>query len=334
MQDEPSSQTPLSERIQLAKSKYDARLYNEAADVYVDCVDEIIAKYGDTSMEYVDVVLPYSVSLFRYAQDLAKLQILKKANEIAMQRERAESKANSSYSNVISNLSDEEDDEEEEEEEENAEEGSTVRDKLNSDDTTPEELINTAWAYMDSVRGVVSERLKEDPQNTSLKLKLAKAYANLGDMDSELEQFDIAIQDYKSALDYLQDKPLIADMNVQIAICLMYLGRENETLPFYEAAEQALKDYSITLQDSDESKQDVLASLEDIRIRIEEIKTKNKEKIDRELHQQFSGVSSSTGSSGTEKVVHILQPKRKGDKRPLEVDSTTQEEDSKKPRKQ
>ncbi|KAG8922617.1 hypothetical protein FRC02_011737 [Tulasnella sp. 418] len=232
--------------------------YEEAVSAYASALELLTEKYGDGAPESADVLFMYGKALLENAISQAGV-LGKEEAENALKGEK-EAMAGPSTSKakgpVIHFSGDEPDDEPEQDEavdlfanaaaqhETNDAEGE--EEEAEGAEEEPEDDFNAAWEVLELARSLYAKQDSEEA-----KLKLADVYMALGDVSTETEKFDQAVNDYTSGLQLkLQLLPFysrqVADAHYRLSMVLdLTPGRLSHAI---EHAEKALQSVDARLE--------------------------------------------------------------------------------------
>ncbi|BFZ65141.1 hypothetical protein YB2330_006304 [Saitoella coloradoensis] len=311
--------TPLDSLLAQASKLYALRSYPEAADKYAEAAALSAELHGEGSVENADVLFLYGRALFHVA--VGRSEVLGGAAPGAGDEEEEED--------------DDDDDDEQEEQEQGAEgaEEAEVKDdaeqRQQEDEEPPKDDFEQAWELLDLARVLYTKTLitsaptdapdtaltpsNFDASTRSIRERLAETYDLLGEVSLESENFDQAVLDLTSALEYKQalygngegeeqneqEQGILSEAYFKLALAYEFASGEGARAAAIENIEAAIAGVKACLaaasnDDGDKKKtQRLEENLKDLEAKLEELKTEpTNEDEEKDLEGLRSGIRS------------------------------------------
>ncbi|GAA5867029.1 hypothetical protein JCM3774_003760 [Rhodotorula dairenensis] len=355
--------------------------WNDACDQLAQAVEQATAKYGDLAPENVEPLILYGKALLGSA--IAQSAVLGGAapgadeagSEAAGGAGAATAASSSSSSGPAASSSaaarpskpnfhfggDAEDDDDDDDGGEDAGEGGPGEDEQSGDEDEGgaaqggdrEDDLESAFQVLDMARATLEKQVDAagastaDEQDTlkGKKERLAEVHRLLGDVATESEQFDNAVEEYTSALDlltaqYAPSNRALSELHMLIALALDFVPNANErAVAHAEKAKKVLLLKLDELERVDEGNRDDKAKREiedikglmgDVDMKIEDLKTvpvapaptATDTALEAFLRQSSAAAASTSGAGEVHDLTSLVKKKKK----PVPAPGVVQEE--------
>lgn len=209
--------------------------YNEAADLYSELLEKRSKEFGETSKQCAEPALCFARCLLRAAQARGD-------DLIAMRIAKTKPHFDNGEGNEAPKVANEGEEEAEEEEE------------------SVEQMLDTAVSVCELSKRSFSQLLQEASSESEMKLyseKLADAHCIFGEVAGEVDNFEVALSEYKLALALVTFNAQLASSMYVFVVLLFYIffsqvsmaathvcmGDLKEALLCYQKAIEALSSY-------------------------------------------------------------------------------------------
>ncbi|CAN6632883.1 hypothetical protein TRVA0_013S03048 [Trichomonascus vanleenenianus] len=180
---------------------------------------------------------------------------------------------------------------EEDEGEEAKDEGDVDKDKEGDKEGEEEEQsdFEVAWEILDLTRTLFSAKLENNPEDVTIKKKLAEVYDILGEVSLESENFQQAAEDLAQCLEirsqvYEESHPLVSESHFKLSLALEFdfstAANKQKAVEHMEKALESVKQrIAKSGQEDPDLINDLETRLEDLRASEAQVNAVNQEKV-------------------------------------------------------
>ncbi|ODQ50077.1 hypothetical protein SAICODRAFT_73611 [Saitoella complicata NRRL Y-17804] len=286
-----STPSPLDSLLAQASKLYALRSYPEAADKFAEAAALSAEIHGEGSVENADVLFLYGRALFHVAVERSEV-----------------------LGGAAPGAGEDDDDEQEEEDDEEVKDDG---EQQHQEEETPKDDFEQAWELLDLARVLYTKTLitsstptttpgditpsKFDESTRSIRERLAETYDLLGEVSLESENFDQAVLDLTSALEYKQalygeEEGILSEAYFKLGLAYEFASGEGSRAAAIENISAAVANVKTRLSSSsssEEKKKQLSENLKDLEAKLEELRTEpSNEDEEKDLEGLRSGIRS------------------------------------------